>query len=321
MNVALVEPIKKGGPYTKKEQEERRIQVCHLNFEEGKSATEIAKLLNVNRNTINADIKFWYSRIAYDVTYRGLTAKMNKQIQRMELQRDRLFDELEDAEDQDARMNIEKFMADLDYKLAQLFLKMHSSGMVRLGPITIPKENEDKIKKDKITEDNRKENEDKIKEDKITEDNRKENEIKEFLRDLVLTNDEPDTHDIYSEKELKYIFIKRTKCDTEYADGVLHKMEWDGLIYCKQSRPKSDIPYLRTPDHSETYNIGNYTTLRGYITDEERFSILKKRDKIRMEWDRQTAAAEEKFFKKHGSDKSKWSKDIQEMHDNLEYLL
>lgn len=304
MDVVLVRPIKKGGPYTKKEQEERRIQVCHLNFEECKSATEIAKLLNVNRNTINADIKFWYSRIAYDVTYRGLTAKMNKQIQRMELQRDRLFDELEDAEDQDARMNIEKFIADLDYKMAQLFLKMHSSGMVRLNPITIPEENEDKIK-----------------EDKITEDNREENEIKEFLRDLVLTNDDPDTHDIYSEKELKYIFIKRTKCDTESADSVFNKMEQNGLDYCRQSRPKSDIPYLRTPDYTETYNIRSYTILRGYITDEERFSILEKRDKIRMEFDRQTAVAEEKFFKKHGSDKSKWSKDIQEMYDNLEYLL
>jgi len=53
-----IKPEKKGGPYSKKEQEERKIQVYHLHFEENKSAVEIAELLNVNRNTINDDIKY-----------------------------------------------------------------------------------------------------------------------------------------------------------------------------------------------------------------------------------------------------------------------
>ena len=57
--MALVQPVKNGGPYTKKEQEERKLDVYHLYFEENYSAVKIAEMLNVHRNTINEDIKFW----------------------------------------------------------------------------------------------------------------------------------------------------------------------------------------------------------------------------------------------------------------------
>ena len=84
-NMALAEQIKKGGPYTKKEQEERKIQVYHLHFEENKSAVKISDLLNVNRNTINEDIRYWHSQLANEMKAQDLTAKMTKQIQRMEI--------------------------------------------------------------------------------------------------------------------------------------------------------------------------------------------------------------------------------------------
>ena len=51
--MALVGEIKKGGRYTKKEQEQRKIEVYHLHFEQDKSAVKIAELLEVNRNTVN----------------------------------------------------------------------------------------------------------------------------------------------------------------------------------------------------------------------------------------------------------------------------
>ena len=56
--MALSEQVKKGGRYTKKEQEERRLQVYHLHFEENTPAIRIAEMLNVNRNTINDDLRF-----------------------------------------------------------------------------------------------------------------------------------------------------------------------------------------------------------------------------------------------------------------------
>ncbi|HUU47575.1 MAG TPA: hypothetical protein VMW55_02205 [Nitrosopumilaceae archaeon] len=62
--MALVEPIKKGGRYTRKEQEERKLRVLQLHFEEKKSAVKIAEELKINRNTINDDIQFWYGQLA-----------------------------------------------------------------------------------------------------------------------------------------------------------------------------------------------------------------------------------------------------------------
>ena len=48
---------KKGGPYTKPQQEKRREQVYQMYFEKGRSAVSIARELGVNRNTVNEDIK------------------------------------------------------------------------------------------------------------------------------------------------------------------------------------------------------------------------------------------------------------------------
>ncbi len=84
--MALVQQIKKGGRYTKKEQEERKIEVYHLHFEQNKPALKIAELLNVNRNTINEDIHYWHKQIAGEFKSQDLKAKRRKQIQRIEIQ-------------------------------------------------------------------------------------------------------------------------------------------------------------------------------------------------------------------------------------------
>jgi len=54
---------KRGGPYTQQEQEIRKEKVFELHFENGHSAVQIARMLDVNRNTVNKDIDFWYSEI------------------------------------------------------------------------------------------------------------------------------------------------------------------------------------------------------------------------------------------------------------------
>lgn len=58
--MSISEPEKKGGRYTKKEQEERRLRVHQMHFEDNQPAVKIAEILNVSRNTVNEDIKFWY---------------------------------------------------------------------------------------------------------------------------------------------------------------------------------------------------------------------------------------------------------------------
>jgi len=283
--MALVEEVKKGGRYTKKEQEERKIEVYHLHFEQNKSAVKISEMLNVNRNTINEDIHYWHQQLAGEFKAQDLSAKMTKQIQRMEIQRDRLLDDLEEAESLDEKIRLERFIAEIDNRLAQLFSKMISLGKSRLEPTV-----------------------------KI-EDTIDENEIKDFVRDLILGDGDPDSEDLHSEKNLKFDFIKRTKCNVSRAEEIIEKMQEDGLSLCEQSR-NSEVDYLSimTHDFSTTYNLAKFANLRGYLTLEEIGCIGKKRISILQEIEREEHEREEKFIKKYGP-KPQWSDKVKEMFE------
>jgi len=269
---------KNGGPYTKKQQEERRIQVHHLHFEENKSAVKISELLNVNRNTINEDIRYWYSQLGNEMKAQDLTAKMTKQIQRMEIQRDRLLEELEVVDDIDEKTKLEKFIHHIDNKLVHVFMKMISSGIKNLQPT---------VKLEDLNED----------------------EIKEFVRDLILSDEGPYSTDIHSENDLKYDLIRRTKCDLNHTTNVIEKMKQDGLELCQQSSHYN----LLTRDYSQQYDLGKFAILRGYITSDESAKISKKRFDLKEQIELEEKEREEKFIAKFGPDKSKWSKDIKEL--------
>jgi len=281
--MTLVEQIKKGGRYTKKEQEERKMQVYHLHFEENKAAVNIAELLNVNRNTINEDIRYWHLQLANEFKSQDLTAKMTKQIQRMEIQRDRLLEDLDDSEEINVKIKLERFISDIDNRLVQLFSKMMSSGIKNLEPT---------INLEEINED----------------------VIKEFVRDLILGDKDPDSEDIYSEENLEFDFILRTKCDVNHAENVIKKMQRDGLELCAQSEGfEKDHSLDFDDDFSQTYNLAKFAKLRGYLTSSELDPVLEKRSEIRKEKEKER---EDKFIAKYGSDKSKWSEQVKEMFEN-----
>lgn len=134
-----------------------------------------------------------------------ITAKMTKQIHRMEIQRDRLLGDLEDAESLDDKIKLERFISDIDNRLIGVYSKMIVNGKEYLPPTIKPK---------------------------IVD----EYEVKEFVRDLILSDDSPDSRDIYSEDELRFDFIRERKCDVAYADNVIAKMKQDGLVLCEQSK-------------------------------------------------------------------------------------
>ena len=285
--MALSEQIKKGGRYTKKEQEERRLQVYHLHFEQEKPAVKIAEMLNVNRNTINDDIRYWHQQLANEMNVQDISAKMTKQIQRMDIQRDRLLGDLEDAESLEQRIKLERFISDIDNRLIGVYSKMIVNGKEHLPPT---------IKIKDIDED----------------------EIKEFVRDLVLSDHDPNSKDVHSEDTLRFDFIRRRKCDIVYADRVVEKMKQDGLNLCKQSTVgKTDFLSVLSQDYSETYNLAKFANLRGYMTIPEFATIMQKRDNIKHEIEKDEER-EEKFIQKYGPI-SEWSKEVQEMYDDSEY--
>lgn len=233
--MALAEPVKKGGRYTKKQQEERRLQVHQLYFEENKPAVKIAELLDVNRNTISNDIQFWFNQFENSPQTLDVNSKMKNQIKRMEIQRDRLFGYLEKTETLDEKIKLERFISDIDNRLAQFFSKAMFGKKENLPP---------SIKFD-----------DDIKEDKI----------KDFVIWIIKASKDLEYEKI-SEDEIKGQMIWVTKSDKLFADAFFRKMIDFGLIFCKSGLNYSDNFDLRNQDN---FDLGKFAEIRGYFTIQE----------------------------------------------------
>ena len=107
---------KRGGPYTKPQQEKRREQVYQMYFEKGFSAVSIARELGVNRNTVNEDIKELSKQFGEEMNQHSVRDLLTRQMQRIELQRERLMMQLENAEGNE-RIRIEKMLLDIEMKI------------------------------------------------------------------------------------------------------------------------------------------------------------------------------------------------------------
>jgi len=125
--MALEVKSKRGGPYTKQEQQKRRDEVFKLHFEYGYSATQISEMLKVNRNTINSDVSFLYSKVYDEIDKVTYGKWMNKQLTRIESQRVRLRKELDNEITLQERLQVEKMILDLDSKISSLIIRIETS--------------------------------------------------------------------------------------------------------------------------------------------------------------------------------------------------
>ena len=89
---------KKGGPYSKDEKVKRQNEVHKLHFEYGYSARKISDMMKINRNTINGDIDYWYGKILTSPNVLEPELSVIVNIQRFEIQRSRLRESLDKAE-------------------------------------------------------------------------------------------------------------------------------------------------------------------------------------------------------------------------------
>ena len=117
---------KTGGPYTKQELEKRRNEVYRLHFEYGYSARKISELMNINRNTINGDIKHWYSKITKSNDIQ-IESSIFPILERLDIQRTRIREYLDKTPDISEKITIEKMILDLDYKIASIHQKISES--------------------------------------------------------------------------------------------------------------------------------------------------------------------------------------------------
>jgi hypothetical protein len=121
----------KFAPFTMSQRRKRRMEVYKLHFEHGVPATRIAELMKVDRNTINNDLKILYRRALndYNLDDMNLDDIVQKQLLKLETQRDRLCLYLSDAKDINSKIAIERRISDIDFKLIGAIEKVrHNSG-------------------------------------------------------------------------------------------------------------------------------------------------------------------------------------------------
>jgi hypothetical protein len=115
------------GPYSKQEKYLRQNEVHRLHFEYGYSARKISELMNVNRNTINGDISYWYSKITS--THNFIDPEMNiiVNLRRLEVQRTRLRIEIDKTAEFGDKLALERLILDIDTKILQFYQKIGES--------------------------------------------------------------------------------------------------------------------------------------------------------------------------------------------------
>ena len=193
--MATVLEKKKGGPHTKKDQEKRRNKVYALHFEKGYPAVKIAQMLGVNRNTINEDIRYWGKQIAGQFGKENLGETLCRQIERMDIQRKRLIDELDRQENISKRIQLEKLLFDIDCRVTGFISKVMGDNLQLdgLGREEIPEEN-----------------------------------VCNIVRKICLSGDKMYPESLAENEILKEI-ISITACDGEHAKNIFEALKSMGL--------------------------------------------------------------------------------------------
>ena len=118
---------KKGGPYTKTQRDQRRQEVYRLHFEYGYSAKKIAELMKVNRNTVNGDVDYWYSKIFKNTNIFNPESVIIVNLERLDIQRSRLREQLDKVDVFQEKLALERLMYDIDCKILYIYNRLAES--------------------------------------------------------------------------------------------------------------------------------------------------------------------------------------------------
>ena len=115
------------GPYSKQEKESRRNEVYRLHFDYGYSARKISELMKVNRNTINGDISYWYSKVTSNHNVFDPEMDILIRLKRFEVQRTRLRIQTDTTTEFHDKIALERLILDIDSKVLQVYQKLGES--------------------------------------------------------------------------------------------------------------------------------------------------------------------------------------------------
>lgn len=95
-----------------------------MHFEQGWPAVRIANMMNVDRNTINADLKLLYDKAIGEYgSEMNMSTYLVKSLYRLETQRDRLCTYLTDTTDISTKVSIKRLISDIDFRLVNTLHK------------------------------------------------------------------------------------------------------------------------------------------------------------------------------------------------------
>lgn len=115
------------GPYTKHQKENRRNEIHRLHFDYGYSSRKIAKLMKINRNTVNSDISYWYSKIILSNKIMKPETAILGILEQLEYQYTRLRERLDKTNSDQEKNAIEHLMLDVNSKIIQTNHKLLES--------------------------------------------------------------------------------------------------------------------------------------------------------------------------------------------------
>ena len=116
----------KRGPYSKQDKQARQNEVYRFHFDHGYSARKISELMKINRNTINGDIKHWYSKVANSNDIQPESAIFTI-LERVDIQKTRIREYLDNTSTISEKITIEKMILDLDNKIISIHQKISES--------------------------------------------------------------------------------------------------------------------------------------------------------------------------------------------------
>jgi len=126
---------KKGGRYTKQERVKRQDEIHRLHFDHNYSARKIAELMKVNRNTVNSDISYWYSKIGKNHNIFNPEAAICVSLERFQVQRLRLRIQIEKTQSFQERLTLERLILDIDSRIMHTYQKLSDSA-IRISSFT-----------------------------------------------------------------------------------------------------------------------------------------------------------------------------------------
>ena len=195
---------KEGGPYTKDERTKRQNEVARLHFEYGYSAVKIAEMIKVNRNTINSDIKYLYSRIKEELRQNTENFVL-KQIARLEAQRTRIVKQIEKGRIENI-IKQEKLLLDVDSKINSFLIKINTSNENEESGLDI-----------------------------------QDKKIKEFVLYILVKYNRYDYQHGLSYEKIASEIINIWRCSAEKAEKIRSYLDGMGLKYCQKRHEGSFV--------------------------------------------------------------------------------